>query len=126
MGAKFRLFAVLVLALTIAVVSLVPAAIGAKKHGKKVEILNLTTRTDQEADLDLGASGPSVGDRFVFSENVFRGNQQIGTDGGECVVVRLEPTPVPPGQEPTSARVNCVANDPAAEGPGSGSGSGYF
>ena len=110
MGAKFRLFAVLALALTIGVVSLVPAAIGAKKHGKKVEILNLTTLSDQEADLDLGASGPSVGDRFVFSENIFRGNKQIGTDGGECVFVRLEPNPVPQGQEPTSATVNCAAS----------------
>jgi hypothetical protein len=109
MGAKFRLFAVLALALTIGVVSLVATAAGAKKHGKKVQILNLTTRTDQEADLDLGPSGPSVGDRFVFSDNVFRGDTQIGTDGGECVVVWLEPNPVPEGQEPTSARVNCVA-----------------
>jgi hypothetical protein len=113
MGAKSRLFAVLALALTIGVVSLVPAAIGAKEHkehGKKVQILNLTTLTDQQADLDLGASGPSVGDRFVFSENVFRGKQKIGTDGGECVVVRLEPNPVPQGQEPTSVTVNCAVS----------------
>jgi Allene oxide cyclase barrel like domain len=108
MGAKLRLFAVLALALTIAVVSLVPAATGAKKHGKKVQILNLTTRTVQEAELDLGASGPSVGDRFVFSDNVFRGDRQVGVLGTECVVVWLEPNPVPEGQEPTSARVNCV------------------
>ena len=97
MAGKFRLFAVLALALTIGVVSLVSTAAGAKKHVKKVQILNLTTRTAQEADLDLGPTGPSVSDRFVFSENVFRGDQQIGTDGGECVVVRLEPTPFPRG-----------------------------
>jgi hypothetical protein len=109
MSGKFRLFAVLALALTIGVVSLVSTAAGAKKHGKKVQILNLTTRTAQEADLDLGPTGPSVGDRFVFSENVFRGDQQIGTDGGDCVVVRLEPNPVPRRQEPTSVTINCVA-----------------
>jgi hypothetical protein len=100
---KFRLFAVLALALTIGVVSLVATAGGAQKRGKKVQIINLTTQTDQEADLDLGAPGPSVG------ENVFRGDRQVGTDGGECVVVRLQPNPVPAGQEPTSATVNCVA-----------------
>ena len=110
MQAKFRLFGVLLLALTIGVVSMVSTATGAQKRGKKVQVLNLTTRTAQEADLDLGASGPSVGDRFVFSDNVFRGNQQIGILGGECIVVRLEPNPVPPGQEPTSATVNCVAS----------------
>jgi hypothetical protein len=110
MGTKFRLFAVLALALTVGVVSLVPTAAGAKRHGKKVQILNLTTRTAQEAELDLGATGPSVGDRFVFSDNVFRGNQQIGILGGECIFVRLEPNPVPQGQEPTSAVVNCVVS----------------
>jgi hypothetical protein len=110
MGTKFRLFAVLALALTIGVVSLVPTAAGAKRHGKKVQILNLTTRTAQEAELDLGPTGFGVGDRFVFSDNVFRGNQQIGILGGECIFVRLEPNPVPQGQEPTSATVNCVAS----------------
>jgi hypothetical protein len=84
MAGKFRVFAVFALALSIGVVSLVSIAAGAKKHGKRVEILNLTTRTDQEADLDLGASGPSLGDRFVFSDNVFRGNQRIGTDGASA------------------------------------------
>ena len=90
-----------------------------------MEILNLTTRTDQEADLDLGASGPSLGDRFVFSDNVFRGKQRIGTDGGECVVVRREPNPVPQGQEPTSVRVNCVVTIQLPKGQVAGSGSGY-
>ena len=108
MGAKFRLFAVLALALTVGVVSLVSTAAGTKKHGKKVQIINLMTRTDQEADLDLGPTGPSLGDRFVFSDNAFRGNRQVGMLGGECTVTRLEPNPVPEGQEPTSATVNCV------------------
>jgi hypothetical protein len=110
MGPRMRLFAVLALAATIAVVSLVPATAGSKRHGKHVKILNLTTRTAQEADLDLGDKGPSVGDRFVFSDNVFRGTKKVGILGGECTVTRLEPNPVPEGQEPTSAVVNCVAS----------------
>jgi hypothetical protein len=110
MGAKFRLFGVLAIALAIGVVSLVSTAAGEKKkHGKKVQIINLTTQTAQEADLDLGPAGFTLGDRFVFSENVFRGGQQVGTDGGECTFTRLEPNPVPQGQEPTSATANCVA-----------------
>jgi hypothetical protein len=109
MGTKFRLFAVLALALTIGVVSLVATAGGAQKRGKKVQIINLMTQTDQEADLDLGPTGPSLGDRFVFTDNVFRGGRQVGVLGAECTVTRLEPNPVPAGQEPTSAMVNCVA-----------------
>lgn len=108
MRAKSRLFAVLTLALTIGVVSLVSTAMGDRKHDKKAQIINLTTQTFQEADLDLGPTGPTVGDRFVFSDNVFRGNTQVGILGGECTVARLEPEPVPAGQEPTSAVVNCV------------------
>ena len=108
MGRKFRLFAVLALALAIAVVSLVPAATAAKR-GKKVTVINLTTRTAQEAELDLGTPGFSVGDRFVFSDNVFRGGRQVGVLGGECTLTRLEPNPLPEGQEPTSGTFNCVA-----------------
>jgi allene oxide cyclase-like protein len=109
MGAKFRLFAVFALAGTIGIVSLVPTATGTKGHSKKVQIIDLTTRTAQEADLDLGATGPSLGDRFVFSDNVFRGTKKVGMTGGECTVTRQEPNPVPPGQEPTSVVANCVA-----------------
>jgi hypothetical protein len=109
MGRKFRLLAVLALALTIGVVSLVPAATGAKRQGKKVTIINLTTRTAQEAELDLGAPGFSVGDRFVFGDDVFRGGRQVGILGGECTLTRLEPSPLPEGQEPTSGTFNCVA-----------------
>ncbi len=110
MAGRFRLFAVLALALTIGVVSLVSTAAGAKKHGKKVQILNLTTRTAQEAELDLGPTGFGVGNRFVFSDNVFRGDQQVGVLGGECTTTRIEPSPLPQGQEPTSSTVNCVAS----------------
>jgi hypothetical protein len=109
MGTKFRLFGVLAMALTIGVVSLVSTAAGEKKRGKKVQTLNLTIQTVQEAQLDLGPTGFTVGDRFVFSESVRRGSQQVGTDGGECTFTRLEPSPVPQGQEPTSATANCVA-----------------
>jgi hypothetical protein len=109
MGRKFRLFAVLVLALTIAVVSLVPAATGQKRDGKKVTTINLTTRTAQEAELDLGPTGFTVGDRFVFGDNVFRGGRQVGILGGECTLTRFEPSPLPEGQEPTSGTFNCVA-----------------
>lgn len=110
MAGKFRLLSVLALALTIGVVSLVATAAGQKKHGKKVQILNLITRTAQETELDLGPTGFGVGDRFVFSDNVFRGDQQVGVLGGECTTTRIEPSPLPQGQEPTSSTVNCVAS----------------
>ena len=122
MGAKFRVFAVVVLALTIGVVSLAATATGEKKHGGKVTVIDLTTRTVQEADLDLGATGFSVGDRFVFSDNVFRDSEQVGILGGECTTVRFEPHPVPQGQEPTSVTFQCVASIQLPDGQVTGQG----
>jgi hypothetical protein len=117
MRAKSRLFVVFALALTLGAISLVSTAAGGdKRHDPKTLVIDLTTRVVQEADLDLGASGPSVGDRFVFSDDVFRGGHLVGISGGECIVVRLEPDPVPPGQEPTSATLNCVATIRLPEG----------
>ena len=116
MRAKSRPFVVFALALTLGVVSLVSTAAGGGTHGSKTLVIDLTTRTVQEEDIDLGAPGPSVGDRFVFSDDVFRGGHKVGVDGGECVVVRLAPDPLPPGQEPTSATLNCVATVELPEG----------
>jgi allene oxide cyclase-like protein len=108
MRAKSRLFVVFALALTLGVVSLVSTAAGGGTDGSKTLVIDLTTRTVQEADLDLGATGPSIGDRFVFSDDVFRGGHKVGITGAECIAVRLAPNPVPPGQEPTSVTLNCV------------------
>jgi hypothetical protein len=117
MRAKSRLFVVFVLALVLGGISLVStAAGGGGRHDPKTLVIDLTTRTAQEADLDLGATGPSIGDRFVFSDDVFRGGQKVGITGGECTAVRSNPNPVPSGQEPTSVTVNCVATIQLPEG----------
>jgi hypothetical protein len=116
MRAKSRLFVVLALALTLGAVSLVSTAAGGGRHDDKTLVIELTTLTAQEEDLDLGAPGPSVGDRFVFGEDVFRGGHKVGILGGECIVVRFAPDPVPPGQDPASATLNCVATVRLPEG----------
>ena len=59
-------------------------------RGEKVEVLDLTSTTAQQTDLDLGAQGPSQGDRFVFRDELSRDGERVGEDGGECVFTRLE------------------------------------
>ena len=115
MQAKIRLSIVLLLTLAIGLVPAVSSASGAHKHRKKV-VLNFATVTAQEAELDLGTPGFGVGDRFTFSDNLLRSGRQVGVLGGECIVVRIEPNPVPPGQEPTSAMVSCSASVQLARG----------
>ena len=52
----------------------------------------------------------------MFSDDVSRGSKHVGILGGECTVTRLQPNPVPAGQEPTSATVNCVVSIQLSKG----------
>jgi hypothetical protein len=99
---KLILGAILTLLLALASVPLALAGGGSGRDDDDVRILHLTTRTVQEALVDAPPSGESVGDRFVFSDNVFRGDEQVGVGGVDCVLVRFE-------SEPEAATAHCVA-----------------
>lgn len=50
------------------------------------------TVTVQEVDsveLDLGETGFGLGDRFVFTEDLYMRGKRVGSDHGECVLTRL-------------------------------------
>jgi hypothetical protein len=74
-----------------------------------VRILHVTLQhRGQDADLDLGASGPSIGDRFIFSGNLVRNGKRVGVGAGDCVTVLFRPGPDPQG-EPEAATDQCTA-----------------
>jgi type II secretory pathway pseudopilin PulG len=50
------------------------------------------THTVQQAYIDVGAQGPSLGDYQVFSHELFKDSRKVGTDGGTCTVTNV-PTP---------------------------------
>lgn len=55
---------------------------------------------------DAGAPGPGVGDRLIFSADIFDLNdRKVGRDGAECVVVRLDPSQPDPIEQQI---VQCV------------------
>jgi hypothetical protein len=56
---------------------------------ENVQTFTLVSRTDQAADIDVGKKGPSLGDYFVFSDNVLQNGKKVGTDGGTCTIVNL-------------------------------------
>lgn len=89
MRTKLVLGAILALLLAVASVSL--AFAGGDGNGGDVRILRLTTRNVQQASPDLGDPGLSVGDRFIFFDDVFQDGEKVGTRGVECVVVRFNP-----------------------------------
>ena len=94
MKSKLILGAILALLLAVTSVSFAFASGDAKgdNNGDKVRILQVTLQhRGQEAQLDLGAPGPSIGDRFIFFDDVFQDGEKVGTRGVECVVVRFNP-----------------------------------
>jgi hypothetical protein len=89
MRTKLILSAMLALLLAAATVPLASATGGS--DGDDAQVMTLTTKTAQSADLDLGAKGFSVGDSSVFSDDVYENGEKVGTSGGECTVARIEP-----------------------------------
>jgi hypothetical protein len=56
-----------------------------------VQVIRLVERlADQPVFDDRGAPGPSVGDRLIFSADLFdHQDHNVGRDGADCVVVRI-------------------------------------
>jgi hypothetical protein len=100
MRSKLLSAALLAVVLAIAGGTLASAHGGSDRH--RARVVTLFAVTDQEQFVDLGKTGPSLGDMDVFSDNVFdhEGGTQLGTDGGVCTIVRLDST--------TSATAECV------------------
>jgi hypothetical protein len=93
MRKKLVLSATLALLLAVASVSLASATSNDDNddNDDHTRVINLTATTVQQADIDLGKEGLSLGDRFVFSDDLSEGGKQVGTDGVDCVIVRLDP-----------------------------------
>jgi hypothetical protein len=94
-----------VAALLLAVVSLpaaaaAPSAVQSSDNGD-VEVIRVTAVDVQDTFLDLGEPGESLGDESVFSQDLFRQGEKVGTAGVVCTLVRLEPM--------VSATAQCVA-----------------
>lgn len=78
----------MVVGVTVASVSAAPA--GSSATAGSVETIRLTGRFVQQAELDLGAAGESLGDQLVFTQDLFRRSQEVGTLGGVCTITGLE------------------------------------
>ena len=71
------------------------------KDDDDVTVIRVTEIIVQEAEIDLGEPGESLGDQFVTSSDLFRAGVKVGVDGVVCTLVRLEPR--------VSATAQCVA-----------------
>jgi hypothetical protein len=60
---------------------------GSSKDGDTVRLL---TKTVDEADIDVGAAGESLGDYFVFTEDLFMKGKRVGSDHVSCMATRID------------------------------------
>jgi hypothetical protein len=92
--------------LVLAVVSLPAASASSSQAGssagddKKVEVIRVTAVDVQDTFLDLGEPGESLGDQSVFSQDLFRRGEKVGTAGVVCTLVRVDTG--------VSATVQCI------------------
>jgi len=82
-----RALAATVLAGATAFTAVTPAA----AHDLGTDRFQVTLRTVSAHFEDVGPKGPSVGDTFTFSDNVFHRGQRVGRDDGNCHVTRRGP-----------------------------------
>ena len=97
----------------VSVLCWLPAAVLAQalpaQHGERArQVLHLIERARPESISfqDALPAGPSLGDRLVYSADIFdRSGRLVGRDGVDCVTVRIDPTASPDKQQ----TVQCVA-----------------
>jgi hypothetical protein len=58
--------------------------------------LHLVSITVDGADLDFNKQGPSLGDQFVFTDNLFWNGKRVGEDHGSCTFTRITGTATSP------------------------------
>jgi hypothetical protein len=67
------------------------ALIAAPSQAKdKDHTLTLTGKTLAAEQIDAGKPGPSLGDRQILTEDVFRKGKRVGTSDLECTIVRAD------------------------------------
>jgi hypothetical protein len=78
--------------LSLAAVAVVAAALVAapSQASHKDRTLTLTGKTLAVEQVDEGKPGPSLGDRQILTEDVYRNGKRIGASDIECTVVRVE------------------------------------
>jgi hypothetical protein len=86
---KFRLVVAVLAVVALGLLAAGPAVASGKNGGKKV--LRVVAEEKQSEFLDLGTTGPSLGDELVFSERLFLRGRQVGESGVVCVVTQAMP-----------------------------------
>jgi hypothetical protein len=72
----------------------------AKDEDNQMQTIRLVERISNFTFIDEGAAGPSLGDRLVFTSDLFkRDGEPAGRDGADCLVVRIDQNAPPDKQQ---------------------------
>jgi hypothetical protein len=71
-------------------VGVVTPADGSPAGATGQHTIRIDSIVTESAFLDLGASGPSLGDQIVFSNKLLTGQKQVGHEGALCTTVSRE------------------------------------
>ncbi|WP_432093021.1 allene oxide cyclase barrel-like domain-containing protein [Streptomyces sp. bgisy100] len=74
-----------------AVVTGVSAAPAAASQNTRELVFRLISKQTQLSYVDVGNPGPSQGDEFVSSSDLYRGSTKVGDQGGVCTLTRTAP-----------------------------------
>ncbi len=82
------------------------------ERGRPPEQIRLVERVRDIAFDDRGVPGPSLGDRLVFTTDLYdEAGSRVGRDGADCVVVRIDPTAAPEEQQTVECMVSVELPD---------------
>ena len=83
------------------------------EHKRPWKVLHLFERSEGDlVYIDLGAPGPSIGDRLTFSNPIFdTSGARVGRDAAECVIVRVDPTEPPARQQVVQCTISVQLTD---------------
>ena len=89
-----RIIGILAIALALIVgnLTLTSATASSSSSNDHRTTLHLVSNTVDFADLDFNETGPSLGDQFVFNDNLFQNGKRVGEDHGSCTLVRITGT----------------------------------
>ena len=89
MGRKTRMGATLALLVVASGTVAVATSFGDDDESSRSGVLQLVAKEVDSTYVDLGEEGFSLGDQFVFTNDLMSGDTKVGEDGGACTVVRL-------------------------------------
>jgi hypothetical protein len=82
---------------------------GGDDNGDHARVLHFVLRHVQDTDVDLGASGPSVNDRFSVGGDILLDGEKVGTGGYDCVTLLFQAGATPQA-EPAALTDQCTGS----------------